>query len=86
MPWNEADRAKYEVIRTRYSSDMSEAVAGGVISRRGPWRSFGAVEYATPEWVDWFNNRRIVEPIDNMPPAEAEERYYAALQKQPIAA
>jgi transposase InsO family protein len=43
--------------------------------RRGPWRSFEAVEFATLEWVDWFNNRRLLEPIGNIPPAEAEQRY-----------
>jgi len=41
-----------------------------VIHRRGPWRSFEAVEFATLEWVDWFNNRRLLEPIGNIPPAE----------------
>ena len=50
-----------------------------VIHRRGPWRSFEAVELATLEWVDWFNNRRLLEPIGNIPPAEAEERHYAML-------
>jgi hypothetical protein len=35
----------------------------GVIHRRGPWRTLQAVEYATLEWVDWFNNRRLLEPI-----------------------
>jgi putative transposase len=39
-----------------------------VIHRRGPWRSFEAVEYATLEWVDWFNHRRLLEPIGNIPP------------------
>jgi putative transposase len=48
----------------------------------GPWRSFEAVEYATLEWVDWFNNRRLLEPIGNIPPAEAEERYYAMLESR----
>ena len=57
-----------------------------VIYRRGPWRSFEAVEYATLEWVDWFNNRRLLAPIGNIPPAEAEERYYAMLDDTPIAA
>ena len=47
--------------------------------------SFEAVEFATLEWVDWFNNRRLLEPIGNIPPAEAEERYYAILEK-PVAA
>jgi transposase InsO family protein len=42
-----------------------------VIHRRGPWRSFEAVEFATLEWVDWFNHRRLLEPIGNIPPAES---------------
>jgi len=45
-----------------------------VIHRRGPWRSFEAVEYATLEWVNWFNHRPLLEPISNIPPAEAEEQ------------
>jgi putative transposase len=57
-----------------------------VIHRRGPWRSFDGVEYATLEWVDWFNNRRLLEPIGNIPPAEVEERYYAILEKPAMAA
>tara|TARA_B100000378_G_scaffold109887_1_gene88109 strand:+ start:455 stop:613 length:159 start_codon:yes stop_codon:yes gene_type:complete len=40
-----------------------------------PWRSFEAVEYATLEWVDWFNNRQLLEPIGHIPPAQAEGRY-----------
>jgi transposase InsO family protein len=48
-----------------------------VIHRRGPWRSLEAVEFATLEWVDWFNYRRLLEPIGNIPPAEAEALYYA---------
>ncbi|MDN5927618.1 MAG: IS3 family transposase, partial [Hyphomicrobiales bacterium] len=45
-----------------------------VIHRRGPWRSFEAVEFAALTWVDWFNNRWLLEPIGNIPSAEAEER------------
>lgn len=45
-------------------------VTDGAGHRRGPWRSFEAVEYATLEWVDWLNNRRLLAPIDNIPPAE----------------
>lgn len=45
------------------------------IHRRGPWRSFEAVEYATLEWVDWSNNHRLLEPIGNIPPAEAEASF-----------
>jgi putative transposase len=57
-----------------------------VIHKCGPWRSFEAVEFATLEWVQWFNNRRLLEPIGNIPPAEAEERYYAMLDNVPMAA
>jgi len=57
-----------------------------VIHRRGPWRSFEAVEFATLEWVDWFNNRRLLEPIGNIPSAEAEEKYYAMLDERQEAA
>ena len=44
-----------------------------VIHRRGSWRTMEAVEFATLGWVDWFNNRRLLEPIGNIPPVEAEE-------------
>ena len=38
-----------------------------------------AICAATLEWVDWFNNRRLLEPIGNIPPAEAEAHYYAQI-------
>ncbi len=57
-----------------------------VIHRRGPWRSFETVEYATFEWVDWFNNRRLLKTIGNTPPAEAEANFYATLDIAPMAA
>ena len=57
-----------------------------VIHRRGPWRLCEAVEFATLEWVDWFNNRRLMQPIGYIPPAEADERYYATLNEQKLAA
>jgi putative transposase len=64
-----------------YDNALAETVIGlfktELIQRRGPWRSFEAVEFATLEWVDWFNNRRLLEPIGNIPPAEAETRFYA---------
>jgi putative transposase len=73
-----------------YDNALAETVNGlfktEVIRRRGPWRSLEAVELATLEWVDWFNNRRLLEPIGNMPPVEAEERYYAQLQEMALAA
>ena len=72
------DNALAETINGLYKAE--------VIHRRGPWRSFEAVEFATLEWVDWFNNRRLLEPIGNMPPAEAEARYYAQAEVQTLAA
>jgi putative transposase len=48
--------------------------------------SCDAVEFATLEWVDWFNNRRLLEPIGNIPPAEAEERYYVMTEQPAMAA
>src|SRR5215212_7877010 len=56
-----------------------------VIHRRGPWRSLEAVEFATLEWVDWFNTRRLLEPIGNIPPAEAETRYYSEMEAPALA-
>ncbi len=73
-----------------YDNALAETINGlykaEVIHRRGPWRSFEAVEFATLTWVDWFNNRRLLEPIGNIPPAEAEERYYAMLEEPALAA
>jgi transposase InsO family protein len=73
-----------------YDNALAEAINGlykaEVIHRRGPWRSFEAVEFATLEWVDWFNNRRLLEPIGNVPPAEAEERYHAMMEMSAMAA
>jgi transposase InsO family protein len=67
-----------------YDNALAETINGlykaEVIWRKGPWRSFEAVELATLEWVDWFNNRRLLEPIGNIPPAEAEAAYYANLE------
>ena len=73
-----------------YDNALAETVNGlfkaEVIHRRGPWRSFEAVEFATLEWVDWFNTRRLLEPIGHVPPAEAEARYYEQVELMPLAA
>ena len=73
-----------------YDNALAETINGlykaEVIHRRGPWRSFEAVEFATLEWVNWFNHRRLLEPIGNIPPAEAEQRYYAMLEQPDMAA
>ncbi len=72
------DNALAETINGLYKAEL--------IHRRGPWQSFEAVEFATLEWVDWFNHRRLLEPIGNIPPAEAEQRYYAMLDQPALAA
>ncbi len=73
-----------------YDNALAETINGlykaEVIWRRGPWRSFEQVEFATLEWVDWFNNRRLLAPIGNIPPAEAEARYYAQTEASAMAA
>ncbi len=63
-----------------YDNALAETVNGlyktEVIRKRGPWKTLEDVEFATLEWVDWFNHRRLLEYTDNIPPAEFEERYY----------
>jgi hypothetical protein len=56
-----------------------------VIECRGPWRNLDRVEYATLEWVDWFN-RRLLEPIGNIPLAEFELMYYREQDESAVAA
>jgi transposase InsO family protein len=64
-----------------YDNALAESVIGlfktEVIRRKGPWRSLEAVEFATLAWVDWFNTRRLLGPIGDIPPAEFEAQYYA---------
>jgi transposase InsO family protein len=73
-----------------YDNALAETINGlfktEVIRRRGPWRSVAAVELATLAWVDWFNHRRLLEPIGHVPPAEAEARYHAELEVTALAA
>ena len=73
-----------------YDNALAETINGlykaEVIHRRGPWRTMEVVEFATLEWVDWFNNRRLLEPIGNIPPVEAEQRYYAMMVETALAA
>ena len=73
-----------------YDNALAETINGlykaEVIHRRGPWRSFAAVEHATLEWVDWFNHRRLLTAIGNIPPAEAEANFYDSLEEPKIAA
>jgi transposase InsO family protein len=77
-------------IGDSYDNALAETINGlfkaEMIHRRGPWRNAEAVEFATLEWVDWFNHRRLLEPIGNIPPAEAEARYYAQTEGLAMAA
>ena len=63
-----------------YDNALAESIIGlfkaEVIHRRGPWRGFDDVEYATLAWVAWFNTQRLLEPLGYVPPAEYEEQFY----------
>ena len=71
-----------------YDNALAETIIGlyktEVIRRRGPWRNIDDVEFATLEWIDWFNRRRLFGPLDYVPPVEFEEVYYRA-QETPAA-
>ncbi len=71
-----------------YDNALAESVIGlfktEVIRRQGPWRHLEAVEFATLAWVDWFNTRRLLEPIGYVPPAEYEARSYQRLHTTTI--
>ena len=73
-----------------YDNAMAETIIGlfktEVIWPRGPWKNIDEVEYATLQWVDWFNNRRLLEPIGDIPPAEFEQAYNDQLEGQAVAA
>jgi putative transposase len=62
------DNALAETIIGLYKTEL--------VRRRGPWKGIDQVEYATLEWVDWFNHRRLLEPIGHVPPAEFEAAYW----------
>ena len=71
---------------TALAETINRLFKAEIIHIRGPWRSFEAVEYTTLEWGDGFNNRRLLEPIGNIPPAGAEANYFAALERSDMAA
>ena len=76
-------------IGDSYDNALAETIIGlfktEVIGRRGPWRSFDEVEYATLEWVDWFNHRRLLKPIGDIPPAELETAYHRQQEESAMA-
>ena len=73
-----------------YDNALAETIIGLFktegIHRRGSWGTLDAVEYAALEWVDWFNHRRLLEPIGNIPPAELEQAYCRQLEESAMAA
>ena len=73
-----------------YDNAMAESIIGllktEMIWPRGPWRNLDEVEYATLEWVNWYNNHRLLEPIGNIPPVEYEAAYYEQENSQAMAA
>jgi len=73
-----------------YDNALAETVIGlyktEVIRRRGPWRGLEPVEFSTLDWVEWFNHRRLLEPIGDRPPAEVEAEYYARNSGHAVAA
>jgi transposase InsO family protein len=72
-----------------YDNAMAESIIGlfktEVIRPSGPWRNLETVEYATLEWVDWFNNLRLLGPIGDIPPVELEQAYYDSLEAPAVA-
>lgn len=79
-----------QYLSIRYTERLAEAGIGlyktEVIRPKGPWRSFDEVEYATLDWIEWFNNRRLLSSIGWIPPAEHEESYYREREPQPAMA
>ena len=73
-----------------YDNALAETIIGlyktEVIRQRGPWKNIDEVEYATLEWIDWFNNRRLFQPIGDVPPVEFEMTYYQQLDESAMAA
>jgi putative transposase len=67
-------------VGSSYDNALAETIIGlyksEVIYKRGPWRNLEMVEFATLEWVNWFNTKRLLEPIGYIPPAEYEQVYY----------
>ena len=76
--WRQLNREGIPAARCTVERLMRSQGLRGVV--RGPWKNMEAVEYATMEWVGWFNHQRLLEPIGNVPPAELEAAYYRQLE------
>ncbi len=77
-------------IGDSYDNSLAETINGlyktELIYRQGPWKNREAVELATLKWVDWFSNRRLLSSTGNIPPAEAEARFYTQQKSHVLAA
>jgi len=77
-------------VSDSYDNALAETISGlyktEVIRRRGLCKNIETIEYARLEWVDWFNNRRLLEPIGNVPPAEFEMSYYQQREESAVVA
>jgi hypothetical protein len=77
-------RKRRRLVRQRACGERHRALQDRSIRQRGPWRNIDAVEFAVMAWVDWLNNRRLLDPLDYVPPARCESAYYQA-QRTPAA-
>ena len=72
-----------------YDKPLAETIIGlfktAVIRKQGPWRNLEAVEFATLDWVDWFNHRWLLEPIGDIPRAKREAAYYEQITELAVA-
>lgn len=76
-------------IGDSYGNAVAETINGlcmAELIHRRSWKPIEAIELATITWVNWFNNRPILEPISDITLSEAEKQYYSDLEKQPMAA
>jgi len=78
-PTQDSGRARHRAL----AETINGLYKAEVIHRRGPWRSFEAVEFATLEWVDWLNNRRLLEPLGNIPPGKPRNATTPCWNNQP---
>jgi transposase InsO family protein len=73
-----------------YDNALAETIIGlyktELIRQRGPWKNIDEVEFATLSWVDWFNKKRLLGPIGDVPPAEREDAYYQQMEESAVAA
>jgi putative transposase len=79
-------RSRRCFLRQRPRRNDQRPLQAEIIHRCGPSRSLETVKVATLEWIDWFNNRRLLEPIGNIPSADADDRWYAMLEQPATAA